>query len=208
MFVLVTGDAFAQGLYVEKGFGVTGGYSSEDDVTVLSGDLGYSVNRNYEFGFRITRAANDKADLNALALSPRVTVYPLKQSESNPVTLGFSGSYSLISFSGGIVDDIKDLGGKVSGSGFTMGGLLAHTFVVVPSTSVVPFAEMEFVSSTVKGERAGFSEYETVDNTVFTFGISLTIEAGEKSIFALTPMVSFSNGETSFGFGAGLLIAK
>ncbi len=208
LIVIVTfgsNTSLGQGLYISNGFGAFAGFSSHDDITTLSAELGYVFSGIFEFGTTVAVSTDDNSDLTALGIAPYVSLYPIRQSNAIPFTAGLFATYEFESFSGDAIDVLNDAGIEISGYAWGVGGVVVRSFQASPVIQVIPSAGVSYVRATVKAEVFGETEEEVNGSTGVGISLALMIDASPRTAFLIRPGVTFREGDTIFGISIGFI---
>ena len=214
MALLLAGTAQAQGVFTRQGFGLEASASAQDDVTTFGAELGYVWNGLAEAGFSVARASDEQngPELNAMAYTPFVGVYPLRQRDGMPVSLRLGTSYSFFTFSGEYADSFKDLGLEIDGHSYDVSGQVFRSFPLSSSVQIVPRVSASYVWATVQFDGTVDGEPVDEDETdgfeVISFAPSIAFSMRRGSVFTITPRVSFTDGESGFGLSTGFILPR
>lgn len=208
-------QAQAQGIFTPKGFGAEASFSSQENINTLSLEAGYALRGVAEFGLSVARASEDQngLDVNATGFSPFIAAYPVRQSQSFPVSVRLGATYTFFSFGGDAIDEFKELGVDLSGSGYEVGGSLFRAFSLSQKVKLIPRAGISYVSATLKlrGEDdmgEVISEKETNGFALISLATSFAFQPSSGRVFTVTPRVGFSEGEAAFGISTGLVLPR
>jgi hypothetical protein len=202
---------YGQGAYLERGqsgFGIGGGFSTNEDVTGIGGSVGYSVNGIFDFGIGVESFSFDQkllgADLSATVISPSLTFYALKQNDEIPLSFAIGAGYDWQMYSNDVLDDFNI---DMTGGFFSIGGSLFGYFKASESFRIQPSIGFSYITGEVKLEdNAGNEESEKDDTTVFGIGLGLAFNISPKNIFVISPRVGISEGTTTFGVGLSFIL--
>ena len=185
-------EAQSQGLYIANGFGGAVGYSNNNDVSVISGSVGYVASGIVEFGVGVAYSSADEIDLNVIGVAPYVALYPVRQGRAVPVTARIIGAYEFDSFSGDVVE-----GRDISGHAIGLGGSIARSFRATPSVAIVPEIGVAYVRTTISGSFVS----DTESTTAMTLALAFQFDAATTTV-VLKPRMSLAEGDTAFGVSA------
>jgi hypothetical protein len=208
ILIALPSSSSAQGVLIDNGIGLSGGFSSHDDATTIVGSVGYVANGILEFGLSIATTNDDVLEVNALGVGPFVAGYPLRQGDGMPLTVRIGAAYEFDSFGGESVDALEDLGIDLSGSAYAVGVGIAHELTASPTVAVIPEAGIAYVHASLKAKAFGESETETDDSTPVFFSVSLVFGPRTATRFFVVPQLTVSDGETAFGIGAGVALGR
>ena len=204
IMLLFACSVYGQGAYLDRGqsgFGIDGGFATNEDVTGISGSVGYSVNGIFDFGIGVKSFSFDQkllgADLGATAISPSITFYALKQNDEIPLSFAIGAGYDWLTYS---CDALDDYNVDMTGGFFSVGGSLFGYSKVSESFRIQPSVGFTYVTGEVKLEDSdGNEETEKDDTTVFNLGLGLAFNNSQKNIFVIFSCVGISEGTTTFG---------
>lgn len=210
-FVIII-SAQAQSIFLEKGqngFEINGGFSTNDDISGFSGGIGYSFSGNFDLGISLGRFGFDQQllgeDLNATTISPFASYFIVKQDEKIPLSFALNGSYQREIYSNKVLrDDNIDMIGNT----FTIGASLYRLFVASEAMKIQPSIGFNYYTGKLKFEDATGSESESVNNTVFTLGLSLIFQTSPTNTFAVTPALGFGDDVTTFGISLSFIFPQ
>ena len=170
-------SAHAQSSVLEKGqngFGISGGFSTSEDISGFSGGVGYSFSGVFDLGISIGRFGFDQQllgeDLNATTISPFASYFIIKQDEQIPVSFAVNGSYERQIYSNRLLSDY-DIG--MTGNFFTIGASLYSMLEVSEAMKIQPQLGFDYITGELKVEDSTESHTESGNNTLFTLGLSL-----------------------------------
>ena len=213
--LLLAPSALAQGTFTNTGFGLEAGIAAQEDVTTLSAEAGYVYRGRVEAGFSVARASEDQSglDINAMGYTPFVAFYPLRQTESMPISARLAASYSFYSFSGDVIDELNELDVDLSGHAYDVGGSLFRTFSLSPRVKLIPRAGLRYVWATLEvdgpSDTGGrITEEETNGFEVLSFSTSLAFVTPRQRIFSITPELTIADGEAGFGVRTGFVLPR
>jgi hypothetical protein len=209
-------SVYAQGEYLEKGqsgFGISGGFASNEDASSFGATAGYSVKGMFDFGLSFARvsfedeladAEGNPSELSATAISPHVTFHAIKQEPDKfPLSIALGVSYEHDSYSSDALDDF-DL--TLSANSWLFGGSVYSNIKMTPNFQLQPRGGVTYISTKSKLEDdAGNSISDTESTTLFGFGLSLIFKTSENNRFIVSPGVGISDDNTTFSVGAGFV---
>lgn len=196
------------GPFVEKGFGVAGGFSKANNSTTFGGTAGYVVLDPLELGLDVRQANSDQNDFSRSGVGPYLAVYPLAQAGQIPLSVSLSGSYSFDSFSGGGTDQFESRGGDLSGNTMNFGGSIFRVIEVGKLVEVIPAAGVTYAEVKTEATAQGETQTNTEETTSFGASVSFSFEASEAVKIVATPSASFSDDNTAFGLSASLVVPQ
>lgn len=213
LFVLIStfpAVVFSQGYYLERGqsgFGVSGGFSSNKDASLVSGSVGYSAAGTFDFGLSVSQISfADKflgEEITAMSRSPYVTVHAVKQNETTPFSVALSASYVNDTYSSRALDD-NNL--EMFSTGYTIGLALYGDVVASPTMKVQPKIGIKYFDSEAEiKDNVGNSITAKEDGTIVGLGFALLFQATSQSIFGISPSVSVNKSNKSFSIDAGFI---
>jgi len=201
-------EATAQfGSFTEKGFGFGAGLSEADNSTSLGASAGYVFSPIAEAGLNISRTSGDN-DINAVGIGPYAALFPVRQDEAFPVSIFLDGSYSFNSYSGDQVEEFESQGGDISGSTLSIGGGGFRTFKAGESTDVIPSVGVSYTRNKTEINLGGETQTETDGATSLGLSVTFLFKAPEATNISATPSISVSDGDTTFGVSAALIIPR
>lgn len=197
---------FGQGAYLEigqSGFGIGGGFSTNEDVTGIGANVGYSFKDILDFGIGVESYNFDEQllgeDLVATVISPSIIFYPFKQDDKLPISLAIGATYDWQTYSNDVLDDYNI---DMTGNFISMGGSLFGYFKPSFSFRIQPSIGFSYVTGKMKVEDSnGNTESEQDDTTIFTLGLGLAFNTTQSNIFVISPRVGINEGTTTFGLG-------
>ena len=191
------------GMFIDKGIGAGLGVSSNDNATQIMLEGSYAFNPMVEAGIGLARAEYDGENMAATGFGPFLGLYPLRQNEETPVSIRVGLGYTYQTLSGDAIDQLEDLGLDVDVTGNTilLNGAVFHRLAAGPSLDIIPVAEVGYVRQQTSIRASGFgnsgSDSDSESNTYFSIGGVFAFPASPTSIIAVTPAITFSNGESS-----------
>jgi len=209
---LIIVTAQAQSLFLEKGqngFGISGGFSTNKDISGFSGGVGYSLTGVFDLGISVGRFGFDQQffgeDLNATTISPFVSYLIVKQDEQIPVTFALNGSYERQIYSNTALSD-NDI--DMNGNFFTIGASLYSMFEVSEAMKIQPGIGFNYITGEIKLEDSAGSDTESDNTTVFTLGLSLVFQRTPTDTFVVTPAIGFGDDVTTFGISLSFIFPQ
>ncbi len=213
----ITSLTFAQSSYLEKGqngFGINGGFSTNDDVSGFAGVVGYSFSGVFDLGVSLSRFGFDQQllgeELNATVISPYASYIVIKQDESTPVSFSLDGSYERQIYTSDVSSDVlsnNDI--DMTGNYFTIGAELFTDFEASDAMKIQPRIGVNYVTGEIKLEdSSGSSETENNNTTVFNLGLSLIFETSPSNSFVVTPALGIQDEGTTFGLSLSFIIPQ
>jgi hypothetical protein len=204
--------SFAQSSYLEKGqngFVISGGFSTNEDISGFSGEVGYSFSGVFDLGLSVSRLGFDEQflgeDLNATVISPFVSYIPIKQDESIPVSFSLNGSYQKQLYTNDVLDDNNI---DVTGDYFTIGASLFTDVEASDAMKIQPKAGVNYITGETKVEDSSGSVSESDNSTVFNLGVSLIFETSPSNSFVVTPILGIQEDVTTFGLSLTFVLAQ
>lgn len=203
---------FGQAAYLEpdqRGYAVSAGFASNEYATGFFGSFGFSPSGRFDFAFSVGSVNYEGSlfgsSLSAISLSPSVTIYPIKQSDDNPVSLAIGASYEWQSYSHDMLTRANvDMNGRVLSLG---AGLLAY-FWISNSVRIIPSVSAAYLMGEISLTNEYGSQYSDSDNAT-AIGIEMSFVFGTsfQNNFAVSPMISISEGTTSAGVKAAYIFS-
>lgn len=210
-FVIIV-TAQAQSLFLEKdqnGFGISGGFSTNKDISGFYGGVGYSFSGVFDLGISVGRFGFDQQlfgeDLNATIISPFVSYLIVKQDEQIPVTFALNGSYERQIYSNTVLSD-NDI--DMNGNFFTIGASLYSMFEISEAMKIQPGIGFNYITGEIKLEDSAGSDTESDNTTVFTLGLSLVFQRTPTDTFVVTPAIGFGDDVTTFGISLSFIFPQ
>lgn len=204
--------SFAQSSYLEKGqngLGISGGFSTNEDITGFSGGVGYSFSGVFDLGVSISRFGFDQKllgeDLKATVISPFVTFLPIKQDDSTPVSIGINASYQKQFYSN---DALSSNDADVTGNFFTIGASIFTDIEASDGMKIQPTAGFNYITGETKIETSTTSQTESDNSTVFNLGLSLIFDSSPSNSFVVTPSLGFQEDVTTFGLSLSFVLPQ
>ncbi len=209
----ITSLTFAQSSYLEKGqngFGIDGGFSTNDDVSGFSGGFGYSFSGVFDLGISLSRLGFDQQllgeDLNATVISPYASYIVIKQDQSIPVSFSLGGSYQRQMYSNDVLSN-NDI--DMTGNYFTIGASLFTDVEASDAMKIQPRIGVNYSTGETKIEdSSGNSESEDDNTTGFNLGLSLIFETSPNNSFVVTPAFGIQDEVTTFGLSLSFIIPQ
>jgi len=202
MFVAAS-SAQAQGMYVERGWGAEGVYLLAEGEHTLEAHLGYVPMGLFDVGIFMERYARDNEALKYYGVGPRVTVYPIRQSESLPVTVAGRAWYSKQFLSGTDVDQIEASDGEASQYSWSAGGFVTSRFGFRGDSMVQPRVGIFTTRTTWKIEGGSLATEQTDSSTWFEIGAEIVVGEEGFRLFHIGPMVRIADNRTTYGLTVG-----
>lgn len=203
-------DLYSQGKYLERGmggFGVSTGFSSNDDATAFKFSGGYSIDGIFDIGLTVGRVSFDDfgtiTDLKATGIVPQVSMHLLKRTPEMPISIVIGGGYEKDLFSSDALDefDLDMTGWAVSG-----GGAVFATINASPTMILMPTVGFSYTHAEVKIEdNVGNSIVDDDNSTSFSFGLSFVFNLQSNNVIYLDPNVSVGDNNTTIGFSIGFV---
>jgi hypothetical protein len=205
--------AYSQSSFLDKGqngFGINGGFSSNEDLTGFFGSVGYSFSGIFDLGLSVGRFGFKEQllgeDFKATEISPNASFFVIKQDEKIPVSFSLNASYHSIKYSNKL---LSDYGIGVTGNAFSLGASLYSKFEASDAMRVQPSIGFAYITGSVKTENQnGLSDTEDIDTTLFALGLSLIFQTSPNNSFVVTPSLSFGDDVTTFGITLSLIIPQ
>lgn len=202
----------AQSVFLEKGqsgFGISGGLTTNEDVSGFSGSVGYSFFGVFDLGINIGRYSFDELflgdDLNATTITPFASILVIKQDEKIPVSFALNGSYQRQIFSNSVLSDNNI---DMTGNFFTVGASLFSMFNVSEAMKIQPGIGFDYITGELKLEDSTDSFTESDNSTFFSLGLSLIFQTSPSTTFVVTPSLGFGEEVTTFGISLGLIFPR
>jgi hypothetical protein len=212
IFGSISTITFAQSSYSEKGqngFGISGGFSTNEYISGFSGGVGYSFSGVFDVGISLSRFGFDQQllgeDLNATVISPFVSFLPIKQDDSTPVSFGINGSYQKQLYSNDVLSD-NDI--DMTGDYFTIGASLFTDIEASDAMKIQPIAGVNYITGETKIEDSTGSETESDNSTVFNLGLSLIFETSPSNSFVVTPSLGIQEDVTTFVLSLSFILPQ
>lgn len=203
-------SAQAQSSFLEKGqngFGISGGFATNDDISGFNGGVGYSFSGVFDLGISFGRFGFDQQffgeDLNATTISPFASYFIIKQDEQIPVSFAVNGSYERSIYSNQVLSDYNI---DMTGNFFTIGASLYSMFEASEAMNIQPGIGFNYITGETKIKDATESITESDNTTLFTFGLSLIFQTSPTNIFVVTPSLGFGDDVTTFGITLSLAL--
>ena len=208
----IVGTVQAQSSLLEKGqngFGINGGFSTNDDISGFTGAVGYSFSGVFDLGISVGRFGFDQQlfgeNLNATTISPYLSYFVVKQDEQIPVSFSIGGSYQRQIYSNRVLSDNNI---DMTGNFFTIGASLYSLFQASQGMKIQPRIGFDYITGELKVEDSSGSFTEDDDTTLFTLGLSLIFQTTPSNTFAVTPTLGFGDDVTTFGISLMLVFPQ
>ena len=194
VFMLTTFSLYSQNYMFDQnssGFSLSGQLASLEDGTLIGIIPAYTIDGKLSFGLGIGYESNDYIG-GSTSLKPNISYLVLKQDEdNNPVSVNLGGAYQYNTFSNYDGLTVGTIGFGVS---------IYHDIKATDAVLIIPGAAVAWNKSTI--HENGF---DNVSFTGVTYGLSATVKFNK---FYITPILSFSKGNSAFSLGFGLLFPK
>ena len=205
-------SAQAQSSFLEKGqngFGINGGFSTNEDISGFIGGIGYSFSGVFDLGISVGRFGFDQQlfgeDLNATTISPFASYLIVKQDEQIPVSFALNGSYERQFYSNRVLSD-NDI--DMTGNFFTIGASLYSMFEASEAMKIQPSIGFNYITGELKVEDSTGSDTESDNTTLFTLGLSLIFQTSPTNTFVVTPALGFGDDVTTFGISLSFVFPQ
>ena len=205
-------SAQAQSSFLEKGqngFGITGGFSTNEDLSGFIGGVGYSFSGVFDLGISVGRFGFDQQffgeDLNTTIISPFASYMIVKQDDQIPVSFALNGSYQRQIYSNRVLSDNNI---DMTGNFFTIGASLFSTFDASEAMRIQPAIGFDYITGELKIEGSAGSESESDNTTLFTLGLSLIFQTSPTNTFVVTPALGFGDDVTTFGISLSFVFPR
>lgn len=208
LVVLISNIAFSQGDYLQRGqngIGLNFGFSSNSDASGIGGNISYSASGVVDISISITSVTFDDVDISAIAISPSLIFYAIKQEQGKfPISMAFGLGYERDSYSGDYLDQ-RDW--EMNGNYFVFGFNIFGKINTNSLTTFQPFGSISHATGTTKvTDGLGNSDSEDDSTTSFGLGISMFFETSPKSIIRIDPRISFTEDYTTFSITLGVIL--
>jgi len=210
-FVIII-SAKAQSLFLEKGqngFEISGGFSTNDDISGFSGGVGYSFSGVLDIGIYVGRFTFDQQfleeDLNATTISPLASYFIVKQDERIPVSFALNGSYQRGIYSN---KALRDNNIDMIAHSFSIGASLYSMFVASEAMKIQPSIGFNYITGKLKFEDSTESDTESFNTTVFSLGLSLIFQTSPTNTFVVTPALGFGDDVTTFSISLSFIFPQ
>jgi len=205
-------SAQAQSSFLEKdqnGFGINGGFSTNDVISGFSGGVGYSFSGVFDLGISVGRFGFDQQffgeDLNLTTISPFASYFIVKQDDQIPVSFALNGSYQKQIYSNKVLSD-NDI--DMTGNFFTIGASLYSKFEASEAMKIQPSIGFDYITGELKVEDSFESHTESDNTTLFTLGLSLIFQTSPTNNFVVTPALGFGDDVTTFGISLSFVFPQ
>ena len=203
---------FAQSSYLEEGqngFEISGGFTTDENISGFSGGVGYSFSGIFDIGASISRFGFDQKlggeDLNATVISPFISFIPIKQDDATPVSFAINGSYQNQSYSN---DALSNSDIDLTGNYFSIGAKLFADIEASEAMKIQPGAGVNYITGETKIEDSTGSQTESDNSTVFNLGLSLIFDTSPSNSFVVTPSLGFEEEVTTFSLSLGFVLPR
>ena len=212
IFGCISTLTFAQSSFLEKGrngFGISGGFSTNENISGFSGEVGYSFSGIFDLGASVSRFGFDQQllgeDLNATVISPFISFLPIKQDDATPVSFALNGSYQKQFYSN---DALSNNDIDMTGDYFTIGASLFTDIEASDAMKIQPRAGVNYITGETKIEDSTGSQTESDNSTVFNLGLSLIFDTSPSNSFVVTPSLGFQEDVTTFGLSLSFVLPQ
>jgi hypothetical protein len=198
------------GLFLKKG---TSGYGADAAFAVARGytsigvDAGASHEGWADAGLGIHHATFKRADMapiSALAAAPAISVHPLKQGDSMPLSLAVGASMSFVRFSSADLDAAE---ASMTGRTYGISATTYRFFRFGERFGAIPGVSVSYgYSSTTMSSWAG-TWSDSSHGASIALGGHLAYAHDSGYIITLTPSVTRDSSATTFSFALGAIKA-
>ncbi len=202
----------AQSLFLGKdqnGFGISGGFSTNEDISGFSGGVGYSFSGVFDLGLSVGRFRFDQQffgeNLKATTFSPFATYLIVKQDEQIPVSFALNFSYERQIYSNKILSDNNI---DINGNFFGVGAALYSMIEVSEAMKIMPSIGFNYITGKLKLKDSIGSDTESDNTTIFSLGLSLVFQMSPNNTFVVTPAIGFGDDVTTFGISLGFIFPQ
>lgn len=194
----ITASALAQSSFLEKGqngFGISGGYSTNKDLSGFSWGAGFSFSGVFDLGISVGRFGFDQQppgrDLHATTISPYASYFAIKQDEQMPVSFAVTVSYERQTYSDKTLRNYD-----MSGNFFSIGASLYRMYEASKDVNIQPGIGFTYITGALKVTDIS----QPVENTaVFTLGLQFIFHNSPTNILVITPLLGFGDDATTLG---------
>ncbi|MFQ3621723.1 MAG: hypothetical protein SNJ78_12370 [Spirochaetales bacterium] len=200
----------AQSVYLEQkqsGVGIAGGFSSNKNASSFDLGIGFAFIGRIDLALDYS-AINFKEKLEGEAVTAysfqlSTEVFPVKQTQEIPLSLGLGVGVGFASYDSVILDY---LGWEMSETSLSLGISIHHNAKVTSSFSLVPSAGFSYIKTTLSIEDSyGNFVEESEAYTGVGMGMGLLFSLQEKTRLLLRPSVFILDNEPTFTLVFGLL---
>lgn len=212
IFFFISINIFPQGAYLDKGqsgFGIGAAFPTNKDISGFGGSASYCFSGIVDLGLFVGRFSLEEQlagyDVNAIAISPFINIYVIKQDEDIPISIAIGGTYESDSYSSEALDILN---WELSGSYFSFGGSIFGNLPISTTGKIQPSIGVSYVTGESKVEDNSGNSV-TSDNNITNFDIALSLffKTSSSTFFRLTPVVAINKNNTTFALGVGAIFS-
>jgi len=210
LFVVGTFFLSAQSQYTpdkKSSFGVSGGFSSDDDATSLDLGIGFSILGRGDLGLDYSKINFKEKllgeELSTSAFTFSASLFPLKQSLKIPVSLAITGALGFATYTSDALDYLGwDMTATLAGFGLN----LYHRINISNSFALMPSLGFSYTHTKLTIEDSyGNSVEDTDSQTGLGAGLDFIFPLSQSGLLTLCPSLFFSEESTSFGISLGFV---
>lgn len=213
IFGCISSLTFAQSQYLERGqsgFGLNGGFSSNENLSGFSAQVGYSISGVFDVGISGSRFGFEQQllgeELNATVISPFVSYLVIKQDESRPLSVSLNGAYQREIYTNDVLSNNNI---DMTGNNFTFGVSLFSDFQASEAITIQPEIGASYITGETEAtDSSGIILSSSVSTAVYNFGLSLIFESSSNNDFVVSPALSIQDEITTFGLSLSYIIPQ
>lgn len=199
----ITASALAQSSFLEKGqngFGISGGYSSNKDLSGFTWSAGLSSSGVFDLGISVGRFGFDNQPpgrgLRATTITPYASYFAIKQDEQMLVSIAVNVSYQKQTYSNKTIRDFD-----MSGNYFSIGASLYRIFEASKEMNIQPGIGFTYITGALKVNNSS----QPVENTaIITLGLQFIFHNSPTNILVVTPLLGIGDNATTLGLTLSL----
>jgi len=211
IFFIHTKQLFSQGAYLERGksgFEISAGYCNNKSCSGIIAGASYSVLSIFDFGFSVGHLFNKQLlegfKVTVTGVSPFLTIHPIKQDNTIPISISISGSYEFDSYSS---QSLRNHDLSMGGSYFSFGGSVYRNITLLTASKLQPSIGVAYLTG--KLETKTLSEQSIylsdIDMVVYEVGLSLIFQSDPLNIMRISPAVLFDKKQTTYAISVGFI---
>jgi len=213
IFGCISSLTFGQSQYLDKGqngFGLNGGFSSNENLSGFSAQVGYSFSGVFDVGISGSRFGFEQQllgeQLNATVISPFVSYIVIKQDESRPLSVSLNGAYQREIYTNNVLSDNNI---DMTGNNFTLWVSLFSDFEASDAITIQPGIGAGYITGETKAtDSSGTILSSSLSTAIYNFGLSLIFETSPSNSFVVTPALSMQKEITTVGLLLSYIIPQ
>lgn len=210
IFFFLATKASGQGLgaMTTNGWGGSISIQRVDNTTRFELDLGALHNPLLEGGLTLMREEANNSDLAVSGAGPYLSIYPLRQSNDVPLTVGIHTFFRFLFFSGNAFEALDSAGFEITGNDIYLYGSLLHSVVLGDGIQFIPEIELGMARLQIVAQTNTNRNSESEIDIFGGVGGRFVVNTAAQSKLAFVPQMRFSEGNSVFRFSVILLLVK